>query len=95
MARIYQSTNMGDADVRVALVPRERADLLVHRVGSWGLAHGDAMWFVTRERQDATARVYFTSPGLAQLAICFVEHAAEAGWVRPHRFKDCLSRGGT
>ncbi|KAB8057082.1 hypothetical protein GCN74_22095 [Janthinobacterium sp. FT14W] len=95
MARIYQSNNMGDADVRVAIVQRGKADLLVHRATSWGLAHGDAQWFITRERQDATASVYFTSPGFAQLTICFVDQAGEAGWVRPHRFKGCLSHGGS
>lgn len=95
MARIYQTNNMGEADVRVALVPRDNADLLVHRVASWGLAHGDAQWCITRERQDATASVYFTSQGFAQLCISFVDQASEAGWTRPHRLKGCLSYGGS
>ncbi|MCM2565224.1 MULTISPECIES: DUF6150 family protein [Janthinobacterium] len=95
MARIYQTNNMGEADVRVAIVQRGNADLLVQRVSSWGLAHGDAHWFLTRERQDASASVYFTSQGFAQLTICFVDHPGEAGWARPHRFKGCLSHGGT
>ena len=94
MARIYQTNNMGEADVRVAIVQRDHADLLVHRAASRGLAHGDAQWFITRERQDATAGVYFTSQGFAQLSICFVDHASEAGWTRPHRLKGCLSQGG-
>lgn len=95
VARIYQTNNMGEADVRVAIVPRGNADLLVHRATSWGLAHGDAQWFITRERQDATASVYFTSPGFAQLSISFVDHASEAGWTRPHRLKGCLSHNGS
>nr|WP_257620631.1 DUF6150 family protein [Janthinobacterium sp. NKUCC08_JDC] len=95
VARIYQTNNMGEADVRVAIVQRGSADLLVHRVASFGLAHGDALWFITRERQSATAGMYFTSPGFAQLAICFVDHASEAGWTRPHRLKGCLSHGGS
>lgn len=94
MARIHQTNNMGEADVRVAIVQRGNADLLVHRVASRGLAHGDAHWCITRERQDATASVYFTLPGFAQLTICFVDHASEAGWTRPHRLKDCLAHGG-
>lgn len=94
MARIHQTNNMGEADVRVAIVQRGNADLLVHRVASRGLAHGDAQWCITRERQDATASVYFTAPGFAQLTICFVDHASEAGWTRPHRLKDCLAHGG-
>ena len=61
VARIYQTNNMGEADVRVAIVQRGNADLLVHRAASYGLAHGDAQWFITRERQDATASMYFTS----------------------------------
>ena len=48
MARIYQAETMGEADLRVALVTdRGRADLLVNRVGSYGLAVGDALWFIT------------------------------------------------
>ena len=95
VARIYQTNNMGEADVRVAIAQRGNADLLVYRVASWGLAHGDAQWFITRERQDATASVYFTSQGFAQLTISFVDHASEAGWTRPHRLKGCLSHGGS
>ena len=94
MARIFQTNNMAEADLRVAIVPRGNADLFVHRVASLGLAHGDAQWFITRERQDATAGVYFTSQGFAQLTICFVDQASEAGWARPHRYKGCLSHGG-
>jgi len=94
VARIYQTNNMGEADVRVAIVQRGNADLLVHRAASPGLAPGDALWFITRERQDATASVYFTAQGFAQLTICFVDHASEAGWTRPHRLKGCLAHGG-
>ena len=95
VARIYQTNNMGEADVRVAIVQRGNADLLVHRAASWGLATGDAQWFITRERQDATASVYFTAQGFAQLTICFVDQAGEAGWTRPHRLKGCLAHGGS
>lgn len=80
MAIVYQTTNMGEAQVRMALVDRGSADLLVHRVGSRGLARGDALWFVTRDRQDASVVVCFTSPGMAQLKICFVDTLGEAGW---------------
>lgn len=91
MARIYQTASMGEAHVRVAIVEeRGDADLLVHRVGSWGLAHGDARWFITRDKQDATAWVFFTSRGFAQLRICFVDTFGEAGWQRPHRFRGRL-----
>jgi hypothetical protein len=74
---------MGDARVRVALVERGKADLLVHRVASRGLAHGDARWFITKDKQDADVYVYFTSEGMAQLKICFVDTYGEAGWQRP------------
>lgn len=74
---------MGGADVRVAIVPRSNADLLVHRVSSWGLAQGDALWYLTRDRQDATSRVFFVSQGMAQLKICFVDSYGEAGWQVP------------
>ena len=74
---------MGEADVRVALVERGSADLLVHRVVSLGLAHGDALWYITRDRQSATTRVCFVSQGMAQLKICFVDTYGEAGWQVP------------
>lgn len=88
MARIYQTPGMGEAHIRVAIVPDPgAADLLVHRVSSWGLAHGDEHWFITRNKQDATAWVFFTSPGFAQLKVCFVDNYSEAGWQRPSRFR--------
>ena len=82
MARIYQCSTMGDADLRVALVGRGSADLLVHCVRSRGFAHGPAHWYITRDRHDATVRIYFTSPGMAQLKVCFVDSEGEAGWQR-------------
>lgn len=91
MARIYQTTDLGEARIRVAIVNEQgRADLLVHRVDSWGLARGDALWFITRDKQDATAWVYFGGEGFAELLICFVDNYGEAGWQRPHRLQGCL-----
>jgi hypothetical protein len=88
MARIYQTSSMGEAHVRVAIVAdRGMADLLVHRVSSWGLARGDAHWFVTRNKQDASALVYFTSAGFAQVNIHFVDRASEAGWQKPSAYR--------
>ncbi|MET0616265.1 MAG: DUF6150 family protein [Luteibacter sp.] len=82
MARIYQAQTIGEADVRVALVSdRGQADLLVHRVSSWGLAAGDARWFIVPDRGSATSRVAFVSQGMAQLRVCFVSTYGEAGWV--------------
>lgn len=88
MARIYQTPTMGEAHVRVAIVSDPgAADLLVHRVSSWGLAHGDARWFITRNKQDASAWVFFTGEGFAQVKIHFVDSAGAAGWQRPSRFR--------
>jgi hypothetical protein len=88
MARIYQAATMGEAHVRVALVAeRGLADLLVHRVNSFGLAVGDGLWFITRDKQEATAWVFFTSIGMAEVKICFVDSYAEAGWQTVSRYK--------
>jgi hypothetical protein len=87
---IYQTATMGEARVRVALVDRGSADLLVHRVVSRGLAHGDALWFFTREPQSANAHAYFTSQGMAQLKVCFVDTFGEAGWTKPHPLRGRL-----
>ncbi|RDU94723.1 DUF6150 family protein [Trinickia dinghuensis] len=87
MAYIYQTSTMGEAHIRVALVARGFADLLVHRVNSLGLAHGDALWFITKDKQLATSWLFFTSPGMADVKICFVDSYGEAGWQTPHSFK--------
>lgn len=88
MPRIYQSPTMGDAHVLVALVQdRAQADLLVHRVNSWGLAHGPALWYITRRKQDADCYIHLCSLGMAQLRVCFVPTYGEAGWLQPqHRW---------
>lgn len=80
MARIYQTPTMGEAHIRVAIVVAEEADLLVYRATSWGLATGDARWCITLEKTEATCWIYFTSLGLAQVKVCFVDTVAQAGW---------------
>lgn len=93
MARIYQAATMGEAQVRVALVSDQgMADLLVHRVSSFGLASGDGLWFITRDQQEATAWVFFTSLGMAQVKVCFVDSYAQAGWQKPSRYTGCFTR---
>ncbi|MFZ6675492.1 DUF6150 family protein [Undibacterium sp. Xuan67W] len=88
MARIYQTHLMGEAHVRVAVVSsRGDADLLVHRVSSWGLAVGDARWFITRDKQDATVWIYIGSRGFSQVKICFVDTYGEAGWQVPNQYR--------
>ena len=77
---------MGEAHVRVAIVSKDQADLLVHRVGSWALARGGARWFFSRDKQDAEVWIYWCSIGMAQLRVCFVDLDSESGWVHPgHR----------
>ncbi|UXY17259.1 DUF6150 family protein [Chitiniphilus purpureus] len=90
MACVYQAASPGEAQLRVAIVGRGEADLLVRRVGSRGLARGEARWFITRDRQDAGLWIHFTSIGMAELKVCFVDADGEAGWVRPHRLQGRL-----
>lgn len=90
MSRIYQTSVMGEAHIRVALVSQGEADLLVYRVSSPGLAVGDARWFITRNRQDATCCVIFTSVGMAQVKVCFVDNYGEAGWQNESRYRGKL-----
>jgi hypothetical protein len=93
VAIIYQAASMGEAHIRVALVTaRGQADLLVRRVGSLGMAHGDGLWYITRDQHEATAWVYFTSIGMAQVNICFVDGYGEVGWQAPNRHKGCFGR---
>lgn len=87
MARIYQTTSMGEAHIRVAIVSRGDADLLVYRYSSRGAAYGDARWFITRDRQDATCLIYAVSQGMADVKICFVDSLSEAGWQKESRYK--------
>jgi len=89
MARIYQTASSGEAQVRVAVVnSRDEADLLVHRVSSWGVAHGDALWYITRNKQDATCVISFVSVGMARVKICFIDTYGEAGWQKESRYKN-------
>lgn len=93
MARIYQTEDFGMSDIRAALVPHTgEADLCVLRVSSWALAHGDALWFICRNRQDAQVCVKFTSRGMAEVNICFVSDHSQAGWQRPHRLRGRFGR---
>ena len=88
MARIYQTWCSGDAHVHAALVEDPgRADLLVYRVLSWGEAIGDAYWYITRNRQDASVCIYFDSIGMSEIRVCFVNTRGMAGWRTPHRLK--------
>lgn len=74
--------------MRVALVEDVgQADLCVHRVASWGLASGDALWYITRDKQEASAWAYFGSIGFSELLVCFVDSYGQAGWRRRHRLK--------
>lgn len=88
MARVYQTSTMGEAHIRVAVVmARGEADLLVHRVSSWGAATGDAYWFITRDQQEASVWIFFTSIGMAEVKIFFVDNYGEAGWQTSSRYK--------
>ena len=88
MARVFQTHAIGMAQIRAALVNQPgEADLCVYRVGSRGLAHGDAYWYICRDRGEATVCVYFTSRGMAQVKICFVADRGQAGWNTKHRLK--------
>ena len=88
MARVNQTYDMGAAHIRVALVNSPgQADLCVHRVGSWGLARGDALWYITRNQQEATVWLYFGSIGESQIKVCFVDNYSEAGWLRSHSLR--------
>ncbi len=83
MAIVYQETRLDEAHLKVALVERSRADLLVRRVHSAGQAQGDALWFITRVPGNATVTVSFTSLGMAQVKVCFVDGIGEEGWQVP------------
>ena len=88
MARVYQTYNMGEAQVRAAIVNHPgQADLCVLRVDSWGLAAGDTLWYITRDKQQASVWVYFGSIGECQLRVCFVDNYTLAGWQRVHPLK--------
>lgn len=85
MARVYQAASMGEAQVRVAIVnDRGQADLLVHRVLAGELTSSDALWFITRNKAEATVSIFPCSIGMAQVRVCFVDNHAEAGWLHSH-----------
>ncbi len=83
MASVFVTDAMGMADWLIARVfDRGRADLLVNCVGSYGLARGEALWFLTDDREMSSMQVCFCSEGMAQLKVCFVPTRGEAGWVQ-------------
>ncbi|WP_240648363.1 DUF6150 family protein [Pararobbsia silviterrae] len=84
---------MSEAQFRVTLVDdAARADLLVCRVSSAAEAHGDALWFITSDRQFPGTPVYFCDERQADLKVCFVHARGEAGWRRAHPMQGRLSR---
>lgn len=88
--RIYQTANMGEAHLRVALTDNlGDADAAIYRAGSWGMAQGPYQIFITRNKADAEMYWYFTSRGMAQCVIKFVDRASEAGALTP-RAKRCF-----
>ena len=80
MTIAYQTSVMQDADLRVALVERDEADLLVYRAHSAASATAAGRWFLTRRREDADCTVYVGPVGFAKIKICYVDSPAEAGW---------------
>lgn len=80
VAIVYQTTKLEEAQLSVALVERSQADLLVRRVDSIGQAQGDALWYITHDRQSATVIVRFTSQNTAQVKVCLVDGDGEEGW---------------
>ncbi len=88
MARVFQTFDFGEAQVRIAIVNDPgQADLWVHRVDSWGLANGDALWYITRDKQEANVWVYFGNIGMSQVLVSFVDNYGQAGWQRAHPLK--------
>ena len=95
MVQIYQTRDYGDAQIRIAVVQDPAmADLWVYTAQSLGLAYGEAIWFINRDRYQADVRAVFTSLGAADLAVHFVRDRGQAGWQRPHRLKGKLWRRG-
>jgi hypothetical protein len=93
MARIYQTHEMGMADIRVALVDHPgQADLCVKRVGSRGLAHDDALWYICNNKQEAQVSIYFCSQGMAEIKVCFVNDYSMTGWKNKHRLRGQFGR---
>lgn len=88
MAWVYQAASLGAAQLRVALLHElGLAELWVYRASSPGLAHGDARWFITPDREMAHTTIALCSPGMAQLRVCFVASPGLAGWRVPqHRW---------
>ena len=91
MASIYQTTNRGEASLRVYITPRrEEADLWVYSPTLRGQADSDSLWYITTNRHKASQLCYFGSRAEAQLIVHFVESVGEAGWRRPHQLKGKL-----
>lgn len=88
MAKIYQTFSYADAQCRVNIASNKgEADLWVYNVNSRGMANGDALWYVTDNRSEASKRIHFCSRGMSELIIYFVDNKLEAGWQKKHRLQ--------
>lgn len=89
MANVFQTSTLGEANLRVAIVDTPgMADLWVHKVATMGLACGDALWFMTETKGEAKVWVYYCSIGMSQLKVCFVPTKGMAGWQNEHPLND-------
>ncbi len=85
MAIIYQTYSIAEAHCKAYITQNKgEADLWVYNVGNRGLAYDNSLWYVTNNRSEATARVFFCSRGISQLIVYFVTNKSEAGWQKVH-----------
>lgn len=55
------------------------------------MAHGEGLWYTTRDKQEASVWIHLFGIGMAEVKVCFVDGYGEAGWVRPHRLQGRFS----
>jgi hypothetical protein len=86
MAKVYQTFNLAEAQIKVHITQNKGlADIWVYCVNNRGLAHGDAHWFVTDNKADATCRAYFCSVAMSHVIVYFTANRSEAGWQKQHK----------
>lgn len=91
MAKIYQTFDITEAQYKIYITSNKgEADLWVYNVSNRGLSRGDSHWYVTKNKEECTSKLFFSSRGMASLIVFFVNSQGEAGWQKEHKLRGRL-----
>jgi len=91
LAVIFETYSIAEAQCKAYITLQQaEADLWVYNTSSRGLAYSDEIWYLTKNRAEASCRLFFSERGCADLIVYFVTNRSQAGWQKNHRFNKRL-----